>query len=68
MIVLQYNDNIAGGIDTLVQYAKIVKEKYLTEDVLILPDGLTLLQLDNDTLESIVKNLVEYARLKGIDI
>jgi tRNA G18 (ribose-2'-O)-methylase SpoU len=67
MIAIQFNLNEIKEIEVATKYANAVREKYPTEDVLLLPDGITLLQLDDENLGSIIRSLVDYAKLKGID-
>jgi hypothetical protein len=67
MIAIQFNLNEIKEIEVATKCADTIREKYPTEDVLLLPDGITLLQLDDENLGSIIRCLVDYAKLKGID-
>jgi hypothetical protein len=67
MIVLQFNLEAIDDINTVIKYADAIREKNPAENVLLLPDGITLLQLDDENLGSIIRSLVDYAKLKGID-
>jgi hypothetical protein len=71
MIVLQYNtdkinvEEVNDCFESIVDYAK---SKFPKEDIIAIPDGISLLQLDNYELTFLVKAFIEYAKLKEIDI
>ncbi len=66
MIVLQYNMN-KMDLNEVQSFYNLVTKKYPQEDIVALPDGISLLELDDDALGSMMKNLVNYAKLRGID-
>jgi hypothetical protein len=65
MLVLQYNleKNDLNAVADL--YNDVVK-RCPDETVIALPDGMSLLELDDESLSNIVKNLLHYASLRGM--
>jgi hypothetical protein len=67
MIVLQYNNNKINA-QQVSNCFDLVSKSSPTEEVIAIPDGISLLELEDYELELLIKAWIEYAKLKGIDI
>jgi hypothetical protein len=65
MLVLQYNLE-KNDLNVVAELYNNIVKRCPDETVIALPDGMSLLELDDKSLSNIVKNLLHYASLRGM--